>query len=275
MAKQYKIEDYVGKRVSKKLTVVGIDEEFLKLHPTSNHWIFLCDCGNKFSTSPAKVILGKKISCGCLAGKGLLLHGLNRNEFYHTWYEMMKRCYDEKKHNYSRYGGRGIYVCEEWKNPKNFIDWAYETIGEKDRNYTVDRIDVNGPYAPWNCRWATAKEQGRNKSDTIMITLDGDTKPLVEFCDIYGLKYSTVRERLKRGWSIEETFKNKTRSLIHQPEKRVCDKYYVIDGIEKNVSDLAKEYGINRHTVYGRLNRGWDIKSALTIKPDKQKRIEK
>lgn len=198
-----------------------------------------------------------------------------KRPFYPTWRAMMQRCYNQENHNYERYGGRGITVCEEWKDFDNFEKWAISTIGNKTSNYTVDRIDNDGPYSPDNCRWATPKEQVRHRRDTIMITLDGETKPLAEFCEIYGIKYTTVRERLKRGWSIEETFKNKARSLIHHPEKRVCDTYYEIDGIKKNVSDWSKEYGISRYTVYNRLKRGWDIKSALTIKPDKQNRIEK
>lgn len=271
----YDIRDYIGKKVARHLTVFGMDEEFLKKHPSSNRWIFACDCGKNFSFHPSPIIQGRKQSCGCSKFETITIHGCNKNEFYHTWYNMMKRCYDKESHNYERYGGRGIYVCDEWHDPKVFIDWAYETIGEKDRNYTVDRIDTNGPYAPWNCRWATAKEQGRNKESTIMIQLNGEEKPLAEWCEIYGLNYTTVRERFKRGWSIEESFKLRPREFVHQPNKRVCDKYFTIDGVERNISDWAKHYGISRHTVYKRLEKGWDILDALTTPPNKANRVDK
>lgn len=195
--------------------------------------------------------------------------------FYPTWRGMMQRCYNPEDCSFKSYGARGIRVCDKWKDFYEFEKWAESTIGKKTKEYTIDRIDNNGDYCPENCRWATPKEQGRNKRDTIMITINNETKPLVEWCEIYGFKFSTVRERLKRGWSIEETFNCETRSLIHQPDKRICDKYYSINGIEKNISDWAKEYNISRHTVYNRLKRGWDIETALKTKPDKQNRISK
>lgn len=197
------------------------------------------------------------------------------NEFFPTWNAMMQRCYDKNNHNYPRYGARGIYVCEDWKDFYNFEKWARSTIGHKTKKYTVDRIDNDGPYAPWNCKWSTPKEQVRHRRDTIMATVDGQKKPLAEWCEIYGLKYTTVKERIKRGWNIEECFKKKPREIVHQPEKRVCDQYYIINGVEKNVSDWAKQYNISRYTVYGRLNKGWNILDALTTPPNRANRVDK
>lgn len=202
---------------------------------------------------------------------------IKKNEFFATWFSMMQRCYNKKNHNYERYGGRGISVCEEWHNPERFFEWAKSTIGHKTKSYTVDRIDNNGSYCPENCRWATPKEQVRHRRDTITIEIGGEIRPFAEWCEIYGVPYNTARMRIiDRGWSPEEAVKTPVRSKVHQPRTRACDKYFTINGSTKNVSDFAKEYGINRCTVYGRLRRGWSIEDALTVSPDgKQRKISK
>lgn len=79
---------------------------------------------------------------------------------------MMHRCYDPKKEGYHNYGGRGITVCEEWRNDRQaFIDWA-KANGFKPE-LQIDRIDNDGPYAPWNCRWVTRSQQNLNRRDTV------------------------------------------------------------------------------------------------------------
>jgi hypothetical protein len=99
------------------------------------------------------------------------------------------------------YGGRGIKVCDEWKNSyENFREWALSN-GYAD-NLTLDRINPNGNYEPSNCRWATAKTQGNNRRSCLYFTIDGVTKSLMELCEEYGAPYELVRGRLRRGWEI-------------------------------------------------------------------------
>lgn len=213
MSKNYKIEEYIGKEFKYGLYVVGKDSEYMKEHPTANRWIFRCFCGKEFSSSPGKIACGRKRSCGCLLDengvyKGFT-HHLSRNRFYHVWQAMFGRCYRKNSRSYPRYGARGIYICDEWKNsPEEFARWAEETCPKED-GYSLDRIDNNGPYAPWNCRWATMKEQSRNRRSNTIITIDGVSHSLAEWCDIYGTRYGTVLARIQNGWDPEEAIKTK------------------------------------------------------------------
>ena len=94
---------------------------------------------------------------------------------------MIGRCNNTKNTHYNLYGGRGIKVCQEWKDASNFQKWAINTGYEDD--LTIDRIDVNGNYEPSNCRWVPQKEQSRNKRNNRYIVFDGEKKCLVEWLE--------------------------------------------------------------------------------------------
>ena len=116
--------------------------------------------------------------------------------------KMIERCTDKNSPRYKDYGGRGIKMCEEWKNDYlEFRRWSYEDSNYSDE-LTIERVDVNGNYEPSNCRWATIKEQANNRRNTIRIALNGEERSISEWCDFFGLNQSAVRARLKRGWSV-------------------------------------------------------------------------
>jgi hypothetical protein len=124
---------------------------------------------------------------------------------------MLGRCYNKNNDRYKNYGGRGITVCEEWKNDfMAFHDWAYangykEEILPNGRNkWTIDRIDVNGNYEPSNCRWATLAQQSLNKTTTVNLTYKGKTLPRKEWATKLGINQATIIWRLKNGWSVQE-----------------------------------------------------------------------
>lgn len=195
------IEEYVG-RTFGDLTVIEQDSHYT--HGNSNRWIFLCKCGNTVSALPSRVISGHRKSCGCQKGRSAYIHGCNGDEFYPTWWGMMRRCYNEEAHNYKRYGGRGITVCDEWHDPAAFILWARATAGNKSNALTLDRIDNNKSYSPENCRWVSAKKQANNRRSNSLETMNGETKTLAEWCAMYNIKSETVRARQKRGLSFEQ-----------------------------------------------------------------------
>ena len=125
-----------------------------------HYGIFKCPyCGKEFKAVLANVKRENTKSCGCFLGNRIT-HGLTKHRFYPTWNNMKKRCYDKKSLDYPTYGGRGITVCEEWLDVRNFIKWADETyINEM----TLDRIDNNKGYFPDNCRWADKTTQVINR----------------------------------------------------------------------------------------------------------------
>lgn len=121
--------------------------------------------------------------------------------WYGSYHSMMDRCYRSKSANFKFYGGRGIKVCEEWQDAKAFGRWA-ENSGFKP-GLSLDRIDTNKDYSPENCRWATACEQANNRRNTLYLTANGETHTISEWSIITGIKRSTIKNRIYRGWTHE------------------------------------------------------------------------
>lgn len=126
-------------------------------------------------------------------------HGHNYSSpTYRSWKVMKNRCTREADNAWENYGGRGIKVCDKWLAFAGFL----EDMGERPENTTLDRIDNNGNYEPGNCRWATVKEQSRNRRDNHIVEYNGMKMPLVDACSLSGLPYGTVICRINRyGWN--------------------------------------------------------------------------
>lgn len=122
-------------------------------------------------------------------------HGKVSGEYW-SWLQMLKRCHNPKTFGYADYGGRGITICERWLRFDNFL----ADMGSRPKGTSLDRIDNNGNYEPGNCRWATHKEQSRNKRSNRNITIDGTTRCLKDWADFAGNDYALVRSRLRLGW---------------------------------------------------------------------------
>lgn len=129
---------------------------------------------------------------------------------------MIKRCDNPSNKYYKNYGGRGIFVCEEWHSLDNFASWALSNGYSED--LTLDRINNDDGYYPENCRWATKKEQENNKRTNRHITIDGETKTVAQWCEIYGISQQTVHSRLTNGWNEQDA--------IRIPPLRKTDKKY-------------------------------------------------
>ena len=117
-------------------------------------------CGKEFETQVSSIHRGSTKSCSCLGG--VTTHGLESNRFYDTWKNILKRCNNPKNKSYKNYGARGITVCEEWLDVRNFVSWAERTHPNIE-GVSLDRIDNDGNYEPSNCRWADKVTQNTNQ----------------------------------------------------------------------------------------------------------------
>lgn len=198
--------DITGKKFN-NLTAIRYD------HKEGHHhyWLFKCDCGAEKIIKKDHVVCGRIKSCGCFSG-GITYghHGKHKTRLYHTWKGMKRRCFNTNTTHYADYGGRGIKMCNSWKEAfLPFYTWAIEN-GYKD-DLTLDRIDVNGDYCPENCRWITLQEQQYNKRNNVLITYRGTTKCLNQWAEILGIKKDVLYYRIRQGgWSVEDAFNKPT-----------------------------------------------------------------
>lgn len=164
-----------------------------------------CRCGNTTLLLPYQFTGGSIMSCGCLKHRPThnATHRLSKENLYHIWETMRLRCTSPKSKRYYLYGARGISVCPEWFNDfLAFREWALSNGYKK--GLTLDRIDSNGNYEPSNCRWATVKEQQRNRRVTLKATINGITKPVIVWCEELGIRYKSVAHRISDGKTPEE-----------------------------------------------------------------------
>lgn len=139
----------------------------------------------------------------------LIKHRKSKTKEYYSWQQLKKRCLNSETKQYPDYGGRGITVCDEWRNSfENF----FRDMGECPIGYSIDRINNNLGYFKENCRWADSKTQNRNKRDTLLVTYNNVTKPLIEFCEELNISYNMAFKRIvKRGWDVDKALTTKTK----------------------------------------------------------------
>lgn len=182
-------------------------------------WRCKCDCGKEKVIIGESIRHGKTTSCGCILAEfnsnRLKTHGSKPERLYRIWCGMMTRCYNQNTKRYTDYGGRGIQVCEEWKQFEVFRDWAIKSGYSE--HLTIDRIDVNGNYHPTNCRWATMQEQANNTRRNHRFEYNGETHTLSEWARILNIPRGVIKDRLRLNWPIEkaltEPIKAKKRKL--------------------------------------------------------------
>lgn len=190
------------------------------------------------------------------------------NRLYRIWNNMRTRCNKPYSSNYARYGGRGIKVCPEWDNLddgfKNFESWA-KSNGYTDE-LTIDRINNDGNYCPDNCRLVTMKEQNRNKSNSRMITYNGETLHLLDMAEKYNISLGAIDKRLSSGWDLEKIFttpvKNTKRTVTYGNK-------------EVTLKELSRMTGVNYNTICTRYTRGASVEEMISPdkKSDKLKKI--
>lgn len=191
-------QDRVGERHG-RLTVIK--------YVGGSKWQCACDCGNTVIVSTSNLTSGNSTSCGCFkrenSRKLNTTHGSSKTRLYGIWKGINKRCYGKNEPAYANYGGRGIRVCEEWRNDyESFRDWALDSGYDEDAPYgtcTIDRIDVDGDYEPSNCRWVSLSVQARNTRhcrEVEVLDMDGNVvatyRTITEAAEMTGISTSSI-----------------------------------------------------------------------------------
>lgn len=173
-------------------------------HDGKARWYCSCDCGSDALVRSAVLRRGGGRSCGCLANEltaaRSTTHGLTGTKEWIAWRGMFNRCRDERSCHKPHYADRGIAVCKRWERFEAFLS---DMGVAPSPGHTVDRIDNDLGYQPGNCRWATITEQNRNKRSNVRLTLGSETLTSAEWARRIGITQTALRDRLKRGWSVE------------------------------------------------------------------------
>ena len=139
---------------------------------------------------------------------GRTFRAKDNHRLHRVWSHMIERCHNPNNRAYQRYGGRGIKVCDEWRNDfQAFCKWARENGYDPciERNEcTIDRIDNSEGYSPSNCQWVSMKEQARNRRNNRVLTYRGKTMVLTDWAKLKGIPKSTLSKRLDMGWSVKD-----------------------------------------------------------------------
>lgn len=186
-------------------------------------WLCQCSCGNTHFDTSSHLKTKHTKSCGCwlsdcarTMGRANISHGLTDSEEYHSWRSMKSRCLNPNDKDYNDYHGLGVKICERWKNS---FEAFYEDTGPRPTpGHSIDRFpDNSANYScgkceecianRWrmNCRWATIKEQNRNRRDNFLIEWNGKTLCSTEWEEITGIADYTIRRRIMDGWSVQDS----------------------------------------------------------------------
>lgn len=207
---EYKSGDSLGNCIYIKEDIQG--------YKNSRKAVFECVCGNTFIALIANVKNEHTTSCGCLkipaVKKSSTRHGMRQSSEYNIWRLMIARCYKPQSTSYKNYGAKGITVGDRWK--KSFINF-YADMGNRPEGTSLDRLENDKGYYKENCQWGTSLQQNRNRSITVKVTYNGETKAIMEWSQIYGIPYDTLKYRVRSNrYSLDECFKTPVGQLINK-----------------------------------------------------------
>jgi hypothetical protein len=190
-SKSIKTKEIVGRRFG---SIVVLAQDGTMYGGAHRRMKCLCQCGRSFHASANNLLRGRQQSCGCLCYRG----GKKQSHpEYSVWENMKQRCRNRNSPHWHNYGGRGVAVCERWS--QSF--WNFLTdMGQRPTGlHTLERIDNDGDYEPNNCRWATRKEQQRNRRANHLISYNGRLLCMAELAELFGCEVSALRSRIRRG----------------------------------------------------------------------------
>lgn len=228
-------------------------------------WVCTCDCGGQTESTVYSLLAGLSKSCGCShkteefrrnSGARNIKHGLFGTVEYAAWNGMIGRCENSMSPDWDNYGGRGITVDPIWRHsPETFLRDMGPRPG---KGYSVERVDVNGPYSPDNCIWDTQENQANNRRTNVNLTFEGRTQTVARWARELGIASPTLRDRLKtRSADGAIDFKK-----IKQGNP------VTYKGETLSISEWAKRLGFSRRGLAKRL-----AKSTVEIAFNTPKRI--
>lgn len=196
-------------------------------------------------------------------------NGLKRlfHREYAAWIQMKQRCSNPNAKGWHNYGGRGICVCKVWR--QSFRTFLIDMGTKPSPHHSIDRINNDGDYEPKNCRWATYKQQHRNRRNNTLITFDGMALCIAEWAERTGISSQCILDRIhNRGWSIE-------RALTTPPwdglKMRKGAETYTCNGETKTVAEWSRIVGITLAGIHVRRKRGMSLHDAI-FTPSRQRR---
>lgn len=183
------------------------------------YWHCECDCGGSSIPAATNLLRGLTQSCGCgeqqARCKNLRrTHGGSHTTEYSIWSQMKRRCADSTSKSYVYYGGRGIRVCDAWRD--SFETFLADVGPRPSPCHSIDRINNNGNYEPGNVRWATRKEQARNSRHNHLLTFEGRTQPMSAWVEERALTFAALKKRIKRGYTIDRALTTPLRKVVRR-----------------------------------------------------------
>lgn len=205
----------IGQKFGRLLvTEQGIMKEVGITDKRKAHFVkCICDCGNIVEVRAESI---KRItrSCGCLLKESIgsvnYKHGeAKKTKENNVWYAMKQRCYSPNCEKYPIYGGRGIQICDRWTNERGYENFLEDMGRCPQKNYSIDRIDVNGDYEPDNCRWVSAKTQANNTRKNVIVFYENEDMTLKQLSERLDIPYKQFHRLFRTKKLTIEQIKKK------------------------------------------------------------------
>lgn len=262
--------DMIGRRYG-RLVVKEIDHFKLDKNGYKKYYLKCkCDCGNEKVVIAYSLTQGLTVSCGCYnkekTSEIFKSHGMSKTRIYHIFCDMHRRCEDEHRKAYARYGGRGITVCDEWSGDNgfnNFYQWSINNGYTEE--LTIDRIDNDKGYSPNNCRWVDYQTQANNSSWNRHIEYNGEIHTLAEWGRLTNITPHCIGHRIKSGWSIPQALGYED----HKTPKK-DEVLYTINGETHNIREWCRIRNISVDTVRYRRAHEWSPEEIFGFKERKK-----
>lgn len=165
-------------------------------------WRVRCDCGALSLARADALKRGAVTSCGCAHADAVTTHGMTGTAEHRAWQNMIDRCHNPNSTSWRNYGGRGITVCSAWRS--DFESFVGDVGCRPSPRHSIDRIDNDGNYEPGNVRWATMRQQSRNRRTCRFVEYGGRRMPVAELAERVGMPEELLRSRLSDGWAVAD-----------------------------------------------------------------------